>query len=242
MAYQTHKNIAIVVIDDQSTDRTKSILESCWDNVSCKGKYHVGRPPIVETWAGERAQCCLSNVLNRGIEIALGLGADYIARMDGDDESNLFRIEAQLDHMRSKNLDLCGTFAHIIGPNGNLVEDFHPYIREGDERLWLTKFNYFIHGSVVMSSKLAREIGGYYTGCRYVEDYELWLRAANSYRVGVAPYYLYTLYRGPSMTDGKGAEIYNIAKGLREEWANKWNIQIPDHDLPDYCTVMDSKI
>jgi glycosyltransferase involved in cell wall biosynthesis len=242
MAYQTHKNRVIIAIDDQSTDGSLNILKTCWDAVSYQGKCHTGQPILVDTWKGERDQFNMSNVLNMGISIAVKMGAEYIARMDGDDWSDIYRIEAQLDHMQANSLDLCGTFSHIVDNQEKLIEDFHPRIPTGDERTWLTKFNYLVHGSVLMKTDVLRNVGLYSTNCCYIEDYDLWLRAADRFKIGVVPYYLYTLRRGPSSTAGKGNEIYNRAKQLREAWATKWGIQIPDYDLPNYCTIPDSKI
>lgn len=75
---QTYKNIEIIVIDDGSTDDTFGVVAKIAESDKriklFKNEKNIG---IVKT-------------LNRALELSTG---EYIARMDGDDISELDRIE-----------------------------------------------------------------------------------------------------------------------------------------------------
>lgn len=232
---QSYTNLNLHILDDGSTDDTYTEamkLVKYYDSIDWKPKYlttiskHCPNRGIVDT-------------LNDGLLSAMRepRSAVFIARMDADDTCSLSRIEKQVEYMTKNNLDLCGTWAHIVDENGSPIEDFHPHIPENEERKWLTKFNYFIHGSVMVRTDILKKVGVYSDARHMVEDFDLWTRIADAGRIGILEDYLYTLVRRQdSITAAHGNEIYNKAKEIREYWAKKWNITIPDHDLPDYNT------
>lgn len=231
--YQTYENLHVVVIDDQSTDSSLWIL---------KTYYRPDLPITILSWPGPRDPFNMANCLNLGLETAYRLGADYVARQDADDECDPRRIEQQVELMQHRSLGMCGTWAAVVHRDGQdliVDEEFHPGVFPGEERRWLLKFNYFIHGSVMMDAKVLRRVGGYTKDLPYVEDYDLWFRIANTAEVGLVPRYLYTLIRGVSSTTGQEGMIYDRARRLREFWSGAWKIPIPDHDLPGYCTRHD---
>lgn len=229
--YQTHDNLEVVAVNDQSTDNSLEILK--------RYERKDGFKLVIVNWEGPRPEHNVSGALNLGLKTALFTSAwsGYIARMDADDESDPKRLANQLAWMKHHDLQLTGTWAHVLDEDNYLIEDFHPWVTTQNAREWLTKFNYFIHGSVMFDAKVFSEVGLYSTDHTYIQDYELWLRIANAFRVGVVPEYLYYLNRGPSSTTGKENLIYNQAKNLREAWAKTWGITIPEEDLPNFRTV-----
>ncbi len=235
---QSYKNIKLMVLDDGSTDTTyheaKKLLYY-YDSLGWKPKHPV-------TVATHSPNIGIVDTLNYGLLIAMKNDIPYVARMDGDDLCSPCRLEKQLNYMVEKDLDLCGTWARVVGKDGKHLEDFHPMIPEGDEKKWLVKFNYFIHGSMMINTSILKKVGCYTDVRHMIEDFDLWMRIADQGRVGILKEYMYTLVRGNSTTSGHENEIYNKAKEIRLFWAKMWGIQIPDHDLPNFNTIRSNNV
>lgn len=81
---QTYRNIEIIIIDDNSTDKTESLIKNFkWENTAyiyIKNKFNIGA-------ASSR---------NIGIRVAKG---EYIAFLDSDDKWLPEKLEKQLDFM-----------------------------------------------------------------------------------------------------------------------------------------------
>ena len=86
---QTYKDIEVIVVDDGSTDNTKTIVESVQD---LRVRY------VYQKNAG----ACAAR--NKGIEMAVG---EYIAFQDSDDEWVSNKLELQIDALVEKNVDVC---------------------------------------------------------------------------------------------------------------------------------------
>jgi glycosyltransferase involved in cell wall biosynthesis len=237
--HQGHENTRLHIIDDASTDGTYKEAEKLmkyYDSIDFKPKYKTTISSHSPNWG-------IAESLNEGLLSALREPnpSPYVARMDADDLCSPCRIERQLEYMKANDLDLCGTWAHIVDKDGKLLEDFHPTIPQGEERKWLVKFNYLIHGSVMIRSSILAKSGVYSKEYYPIDEYDLWMRIAEYGKIGVIPEYLYTLTRNEtSWTATRGNEIYNKAKEIREHWAKKWNIEIPDYDLPNHTTRRDN--
>jgi teichuronic acid biosynthesis glycosyltransferase TuaG len=87
---QTYPNIEIVVIDDDSTDNTKSVIASL-QSIHTSLRY---------IWQENGKQ---GKARNRGIQHAKG---EYIAFLDADDEWLPEKIERQIDQLKQHHADL----------------------------------------------------------------------------------------------------------------------------------------
>lgn len=159
---QTFQSIAIVLIDDCSTD----------DTVEVANKVKIAFPNISFTILRNSQNLGLTKSLNRGLAIIDSL---YTARIDADDWWHPEKIEKQTTFLR----------AHpeygVVGCNYiNYSTDRNQTValpeRDNSIRKSIIKRNPFAHSCVVFKTKLIRDMGGYDESIPYAQDYELWLR------------------------------------------------------------------
>ena len=166
---QTYTNFEFLIINDGSTDSTLEIIRS----------YKDTRIRIINN----QENIGLTKSLNKGLAVARG---EYIARQDADDISHLRRFEKQV-----KFLDLHSEIA-VLGTQSNLIQDDGRIISNppGWQRplnnfsiRWFCMFDSpFIHSSVMMRTKIVRDIlGGYNSKYLTSQDYELWTRIVYEY-------------------------------------------------------------
>jgi glycosyltransferase involved in cell wall biosynthesis len=236
---QSHSNLRLHIIDDGSTDGT-------WEEANKLIHYHDSidwKPRYLTVLSSHHPNQGIADSLNEGLLSAMRYPdpSEYIARMDADDLCSPCRLERQMGFMQKNDLSLCGTWAHIVDKDGNLLEDFHPVVPDGEDRKWIIKFNYLIHGSVMIRAEVLKKSGFYSKDYHPIDEYDLWMRIAEYGKIGVIPEYLYTLTRNESSwTATRGNEIYNKAKEIREHWSKVWGLEIPEHDLPNYNTRRDN--
>ena len=90
MLDQTYQNLEVIVVDDCSTDNTKSVLERIQD------------PRLRYIRLKKNSGACTAR--NRGINEAKG---DFIAFQDSDDEWSRDKIELQIKRLLESGADFC---------------------------------------------------------------------------------------------------------------------------------------
>lgn len=167
---QTYSNLEIIIIDDGSTDNSLNII----------GKYNCDNRIKI-----------LKNVENMGLIYSLNKGikeskGKYIARMDADDISDTTRIEKQVEFME-KNTDICicGTGCEVFFNNNKFLKKKINVETDYEKIVAGTLFKCeFIHPSVIMRTEIISENNYRYDfKFKAVEDYELWSRIINKYKV-----------------------------------------------------------
>lgn len=157
---QTFSNLELIVINDGSTDETRSILEG----------YRDKRLLVLDLARNGG----IADALNAGLSQAQG---DLIARMDADDVSRPGRLAQQVAQFDSDpTLDIAGTFMATMGFESILWTSptTNAAIRA---RLLFSTALY--HPTVMMRRSLVeRGLVYYKSNAVPSEDYELWTRLA----------------------------------------------------------------
>ena len=171
---QTYTNFELIVLDDGSTDNSKSIIQGFEDSrikLLCENK----NKGIVYQ-------------LNKGIEQAKG---EYIARMDADDVSFPERFQKQVDFLENPlnhKIDVLGTNAIKFGDFDGLI-DFKNYTPKQISFL-LNFYCPLLHPTVMIRKSVFNGGLRYPEGYKYAEDFALWRIIDNGNNIAIIPDFL----------------------------------------------------
>lgn len=181
---QTHKDFEFIIVNDGSTDRTKSILDQLNDK----------RIKVIHLKQNQG----VSNARNIAVQHAK---ADWIAVQDDDDFSYPNRLEEQAKFIKNHPdvIAVC-TFIKSIRGNDAVTDqqliDAQDYVNSTvtNEQILLKRFKDCIIccGTALFSKKAFQKVGGYPKGVAIGEDYELFLfKLLELGRIEVLPKILY---------------------------------------------------
>jgi len=189
---QTNNDSEFLIIDDNSTDYSYEILKKL-DN-----QYHQ-----IKLFKNNK-NIGLTKSLNQLIGEASG---DYVFRQDGDDYSDINRLNKQLDVMYKYNLDFCTTRAINLQDN-NTIPGYSHYL----PYKYLLKYkNPFIHGSLCIKKEAILEIGKYDELFYYSQDYKLFsdlIQRKYKFKVINKPLYFLNTVNNISTNNKKEQEYY----------------------------------
>ncbi len=162
---QTYTNFELVIVDDDSADKTPTILKGIKD-------------PRVRIIQGKGKG--LAKALNLGLKHCMG---SFIARMDADDYAHPGRIEAQIAYLRDHpEIGVVGGLVKYRSNQSKNTEGLKVYVD------WVNKIitpsQHYIsrfldapvpHPTVMFRKELADQFGAYMEDPG-PEDFELWLR------------------------------------------------------------------
>ncbi len=177
---QTFTNFELIIIDDSSTDKTSTIINSF--------KKKDSRIKVLKN----NSKRNIAYVLNMGIEDAQ---ANSIARMDADDIAMPDRLELQYKLLHSKaNIAVVGANIIIIDVYGKKTA-IRTY-PESSQNLKKCLFRYspFAHPVVMFRKDFFEEVGKYNPRYSPTEDLDLWFRLGKKYQFATVPKAL-LLYR-----------------------------------------------
>lgn len=158
---QTEKDFELLVVYDESSDNTRSIIES-----------YIAKDRRVRLIEGQKAR--LVGALNQGIVASRG---KYIARMDADDVSLPTRFEKQVQAMDQSELDFCGCDIVMMDESGHPIKDILMPQTADLIAITLACTVPFAHGSVMMRKTFLDQHHLLYQKGASAEDYDFWCGA-----------------------------------------------------------------
>src|SRR5213593_1153697 len=161
--HQTFGDFEFIIVDDGSTDSTEEILR---EYAALDGRIKLYK----------QENCGLIASLNRYCRVANG---KYIARMDADDISLPARLEKQFRYLEAHSeVGVLGTWIQDVDSNRTPIIEW-PVPADPVVVRWFLFFgNCIAHPSVMMRRELLDRLGYYRPNAIHVEDYDLWIRAA----------------------------------------------------------------
>ena len=211
---QTLTNFEFLIIDDGSTDSSRSIIKSYNDPrilLICN-QQNLGLPAS----------------LNKGVTSTKG---QYIARQDADDLSLPERLELQSRELDSRSsIGVVGCWWQNIDHNRHIFEEM-VVPTEGPillQRMLNLALNPSPHGSMMMRAELVRKVGGYDERFWFTQDFDLWLRMWNHTEFAVLPKFLYQLRKLP-----QGNRFKELCQEKYSFWAVKQFQDNQRHEFED---------
>lgn len=166
---QSLTDFEFIIVDDGSTDGSASLLE-----------FYKNNDPRVRVYSHE----------NRGLVESLNIGCGlargkYIARMDADDIALRDRLALQVNVLEKHHeLGCLGGAVEFIKASGVRIGTRYFPTKDHEIRSDLARGDCPIfHPTVVMRTSAFISVGGYRKVVVDAEDYDLWLRIADSFRL-----------------------------------------------------------
>ncbi|ACB85153.1 glycosyltransferase family 2 protein [Natranaerobius thermophilus] len=176
---QTYPSTDLIVVNDGSTDSTKTILDNLNDQ----------RVTVIHLEENQGA----ANALNIGIEQASG---NWISIHDADDISYPTKIEEQVKYIKQNpQLVGVGTLVEYIAGSPNVTQKLLKRLVKINKSVisaeQINKSKYYIcyltHSSMMFSKELFWVVGGYNPEFNILYDYDLWLRLLEEGNIAKVP-------------------------------------------------------
>lgn len=204
---QTWKNLEFIIINDASTDNTKTVLEQYTDN-------RIRR-------LDNKQNCGLAGSLNIGLAEAKG---HYIARMDSDDIAFPDRLEKQVAFLeKNPDIDILGTQRLLINEAGDRLKTVNRAPIEHNRIVWslLVDGKGLIHPTVLFRASIILDRGAYNPKYTASQDLDLWLRNITYARFSnLDEPLLYYRVHSTSKSFAKTQREYNFDYEIRLSYLN----------------------
>lgn len=214
--HQTVRDFELIIFDDCSSDGTVAKIR----------EYEDARIHLI----CNEENCGLTKNLNKGLRIAKGR---YIARMDGDDISELTRFEKQLAFLeKHPEVYLISCHAQNFGES-NLVNRIKGNSDELQCRMLIRPV--FAHPGFMMRRELIDEGFFYDESFRTAQDYEFAVRVAKKHAIGMVPEILlhYRVHKKQISNTACGNQITN-ADRVRQMQLQKLQISLSEQEQKIY--------
>ena len=164
---QTFKDFEFLIINDASTDKSKEIILSYKD---VRIRYFENKKNLGQ-----------AETMNKGLKIAR---AELIARMDADDISFSNRFELQYKEMKNdKKIVVLASNFDVMDESGKFLYA-EKYANSPEEIYYILQFKDCLgHPTVIFRKHIILDIFNGYDIDHEAEDYELWLRVCQQYKI-----------------------------------------------------------
>ncbi len=193
---QTYSNIEVVIIDDCSTDDSRSVI---LEQIADKPHFHFYENEENRGYAYS---------LHRGINLSTG---EFVARVDPDDAIYDNAVEESLKNLHAKNI--IATYSQIMMCNDNLeAQNIYPRTRsvKSGNKLFFNINNEVSHFFAFKKSAYL-QTEGINVNLRSSVDFDLYLKLyeIGSFHFITQPLYLYRQHQGGISQDkSKKERIY----------------------------------
>lgn len=163
---QSFTDFEYIIINDGKDPDVINVVNDCNDDrIRLKNIEKVG----------------LTRALNYGLNFAKG---DYIARQDGGDISLENRFRAQVDFLqKNPDIALLGTSIRNESLEGDFLGNTVFPSKDQEIKSHIVFQNTFWHGTVIFKREIALRLKGYRDFFKMAQDYDLWLRISENYKV-----------------------------------------------------------
>jgi len=165
---QTYKDIEIIVVDDGSIDDTEDFL-----------KDYIQKRKIIFKRQENKG---VSSARNVGFQLSKG---EYINFLDGDDTLNPEKIKAQVEFLKNHpDISVVYCDSDIIINNKKMDFTYKELVGSfsGEVLNNLLERNFIALHSALTKREAIKEVGLFDESLRHAEDYDLWIRIANSHK------------------------------------------------------------
>ena len=178
---QSYQDYEIIVVDDASTDDTKNIISQYTDKRIRYIRHDINRGP--------------SAARNTGIKSSKG---EFIAFLDSDDEWEPDKLYHQINLFRNASSDIgcvyCG--ARYVNMMTMAQTDFYPRFRGNIiEPLLTANVISGCDSTLMVRKKCFDEIGLFDEEMQSSEDWDMWLRIVQFYKIDYVNIILVTLWQ-----------------------------------------------
>lgn len=159
---QTYKNLEILLVDDGSTDDTKTIIEE-----------YAARDSRIMAVFNEK-NLGLIRTLNKSVQLATG---EFIARMDADDISVRHRIELLYNKFISTpDTDIASAAYYYLTTNNRVIRKAYPKATLSKALHFVSFFSTPVNHPCILARSSVMKDNPYDENYIHSEDYELFSR------------------------------------------------------------------
>ena len=166
---QTIQNFELILIDDNSTDRSLEIAENYLYNYFhvkfriIKNEYNIG----------------ITRSLNKAFKLS---NSKYIARADADDINKPNRFEMQFEYLeKNDDISIVGSNVEYIDKNNKFIQYSNLPLNHTDIKSSLFLYNPMVHSTIFFRKKIFSK-SPYNKKFFTSQDYDMYCRIINSHR------------------------------------------------------------
>lgn len=158
---QTLINFELIVLDDGSIDKTRTVIDQFND------------PRITKIYWDKNNG--LVSARRKLVELAKG---SFIAFLDADDIANPERLQIQFEYLKkNKNVDICGTDHYTLNFSTGAIKSSKQLHSDSDIRALLTVSSPLCNPSIMARSEIFKSFS-YDSSASLAEDYGMWVQLA----------------------------------------------------------------